>query len=119
MGSFRELIAWQKAMDLVDSIYDAVRVFPKTELFGLTQQMKSAAKSIPCNIAEGRGRYSIPDYRHFLREARGSAHELETEIEIAKRQKFMTQETAHELIKRTHEVCRLINGLLRSLGPSA
>ena len=115
MSTYRNLLAWQKAMDLADAGYVAVRTFPKFELFGLSDQMRSAAVSIPSLIAEGRGRHTRRDYAHFLYQARGSAHELETQIEIAVRQEFMTREVGRRLIKQSYEVGKLINGLLRKL----
>lgn len=102
-------------MDLVDAVYATVRAFPRFELFGLSQQMRSAAISIPLNIAEGRGRYTLADQQHFLRQARGSLFELQTQIEVAVRQSFMTAEEGQQLTGRADEVGRLINGLLRSL----
>ena len=119
MGEFRTLVAWQKAMDLVDEIYRAVLSFPRSELFALSQQLRAAAVSIPSLLAEGKGRYTIADQRHFYREARGSNYELQTEIEIEIRQGFIPPDAGSELIKRAEEVGRLINGLLGSLRPKA
>lgn len=102
-------------MDLVDAVYAVTSTFPKSELYGLSHQMRKAASSIPSDIAEGRGRRTKPDYRHFLFEARGGAQELETQIEIARRQNFIEPEKAEELIKLVHRVGSLINGVLRSL----
>ena len=99
-------------MDLVDLIYDAVVQFPRDEIFSLTQQMKRAAVSIPCNIAEGRGRKTAKDYAHFLYQARGSVHELDTQIEIAIRRRFLSQEAGRTLIVKTNEVGKLINSIL-------
>jgi four helix bundle protein len=113
--SYRDLVAWQRAMDLVDDIYTCVRGFPSDELFGLTTQMRRAATSIPNNIAEGHGRFSFRDFRQFLRKARGSALELETEIMIAKRQGFISAETESALLEKAGLVGRLINGLIRHL----
>ena len=106
-------------MDLVDAVYAAVRSFPKYEMFGLSHQLRSAARSIPQNIAEGRGRYTVADQQHFYRQARGSVYETQTEIEIATRQDFLSTETAEDLMKQANEVGRLINGLLNSLRPKA
>jgi four helix bundle protein len=117
MGTFRTLIAWQKAMDLVDEIYRAVRLFPRDELFGLTAQMKAAAVSTPSLLAEGKGRYADRDQRHFYIQARGSNYELQTQIEIAVRQQFLNAQNAKSLIDLSEQVGRLINGLLRSLEP--
>ena len=105
-------------MDLVDTIYEITATFPKTEIYCLAAQMKKAAIAIPSDVAEGRGRYTIPDQRHLYREARGSTHELETQVEIAQRQKFITTERANLLIERTQEVGKLISGLIRSLEAS-
>jgi four helix bundle protein len=102
-------------MDLVDAVYATVRTFPRSEMFCLSLQMRKAALSIPANLAEGCGRYTPADQRHFYRQARGSSHELETEIEAAMRQRFMTAERGAQLIARTQEVCRMINGLIRKL----
>ena len=100
-------------MELVDAVYIAVRDFPKSELYGLSQQMRSAAISIPSNIAESRGRFSQGEERQFLRHARGSTYELRTQIEIAERQQLMNSEVAAQLIRLTDSTGRLINALLR------
>jgi four helix bundle protein len=113
MGTFRNLLAWQVAMDLVDAVYIAVRTFPKSELYGLSQQMRSSAVSIPSNIAESRGRFTPGEEHQFLRHARGSTCELQTQIEIAARQGLIEIETAAELTKLADRVGCLINGLLR------
>jgi four helix bundle protein len=113
MGTFRNLVAWQVAMELVDAVYLAVRSFPKSELFGLGQQMRSAAVSIPSNIAESRGRFSRAEEHQFLRHARGSTYELHTQIEIAMRQEFIDAPTAANLTKLADSTGRLINALLK------
>lgn len=83
--SYKDLIVWQKAMDLIVAIYKLTEEFPKSEIYGLTAQMRRSAISIPSNIAEGRRRGSRKDYRQFLIMAYGSGSELETQIEITKR----------------------------------
>ncbi len=113
--SYRDLVAWQKAMDLVDNVYAAARLFPKYEMFALATQMRKAATSIPSNIAEGHGRFSLRDFRHFLREARASALELETEIMIAARQQYIASETEKLLLGQASQVGQLINGLIRHI----
>ena len=83
--SYRDLFIWQKGMAIVDEVYKITKTFPKEEIFGLTSQIKRSSVSIPCNIAEGWGRDSGQSYRHFLRIARGSLFELETQLEISKK----------------------------------
>ncbi|MDQ6803349.1 MAG: four helix bundle protein [Acidobacteriota bacterium] len=102
-------------MDLVDHVYVGVRDFPAHETFGLASQMRRAAVSIPCNIAEGQGRSLPRDFSRFLRSARGSALELETEILIAQRQNYMTPAMSDALLEECVRVSQLINGLLRHL----
>ncbi len=102
-------------MDLVDDIYATVHGFPNYELFALSQQMRKAAVSIPTNIAEGHGRFSFRDFRHFLREARASGLELETEILIAVKQRYISEEQANALLAETASVGQLISGLIRHL----
>ena len=84
-GSYRELLVWQKAMDLVETTYRLAKQFPASERFGLTSQMQRAAVSVPANIAEGRGRKHLAEYVHHLSIANGSLKELETVILIAER----------------------------------
>ena len=81
--TYRDLIAWQKAMELARQLYRATAKMPAEERFCLTNQMRRAAVSIPSNIAEGNARQSLPDYLKFLRIARGSLAELQTQIELA------------------------------------
>lgn len=83
--SYRDLIVWQKAMELVVAVYEVTDRFPPEEKFNLISQMRRSAVSIPSNIAEGRYRGTKPDYRQFLRIAFGSGAELETQVELAKR----------------------------------
>ena len=83
--TYKDLIVWQRAMDLVVAVYVLTEAFPKAEVYGLTSQMRRCAVSIPSNIAEGRYRGSKKDYRQFLIIAYSSGAELETQIEIAKR----------------------------------
>ncbi len=114
-SGYRDLIAWQKAMQLTKKIYQITATFPNEERYGLTQQMRRAAVSVPSNIAEGRGRRTRDDYRHFLVAARGSLFELETQLLLSADLGFaplgMISQTTNELA----EVARLLNGLLRYL----
>src|SRR5258708_3742541 len=113
--TYRDLLAWQKGIDLVDEIYLTVATFPKFETYGLAAQMRNSSASIPCNIAEGQGRYSLRDFRRCLREARGSAYELETQLIIASRQRYIAPEEAERLIEHLTSVMQLISGLIRHL----
>jgi four helix bundle protein len=82
---YRDLIVWQKAMDLVETIYRTTATFPREEVYGLTSQIRRAAISIPSSIAEGNGRNTTRDYVHFLGMAYGSVKEVETQVLIAER----------------------------------
>ncbi len=113
--SYRELIVWQKSMDLVVEIYRVTVLYPKSEQFGLISQKKRCSVSIPSNIAEGRKRGSRKDYRHFLLMAYGSGAELETQIEIAKRLKLVDNKewkTADNLLS---EVMKMLNKITNGL----
>jgi len=102
-------------MDLVSALYDATEVFPQREIYSLTNQMRRAAVSVPSNIAEGQARYSDREFRHFLRNSRGSLAELETQVLIAQRRDYLSEAQAAELIKRADEVGRILGGLINSL----
>lgn len=110
-GSYKELVAWQKAMDLVVSCYKSTANFPASERFGLTDQLRRAAVSIPANIAEGHGRHYDAEFVRFLYIASGSLAELETHIQIAQRLDYLDQIAADHLIGQCMEVARLLYGL--------
>jgi four helix bundle protein len=113
--SHRNLIVWQKAMDLVVTVYRATETFPKTETYGLTSQIRRAVTSIPANIAEGQGRRLPGEFLYFLANARGSLWELDTHLEAATRLGFLTGEAHEELQSQLDEVGRMLNGLMRSV----
>ena len=110
---FRQLIVWQKAMEMVTEIYKATRSFPKEEIYGLTSQIRRSAVSIPSNIAEGQGRNTKGEFLQFLGIAKGSLCEIETQILIAKNLEYLSTTDAME--ERINEVGRLLNGLINSL----
>lgn len=114
-GGYRDLIAWQKAMNLVTEVYRISETWPKHESFGLTRQVQRAAVSVPSNIAEGKGRRGVRELAHHLSIAHGSLCELETQIEIARRLGYVTPEAIDSLEDQIAEVGRLIRGLLRRL----
>ena len=111
--TYQELLAWQRAMDLVESVYESTRDFPRDEVYGLTSQIRRAAVSIPSNIAEGKGRFSKADLLHFLVQARGSLYELQTQLLIAQRLKYLDDARGTELLTAASETARLLNGLIR------
>jgi four helix bundle protein len=113
--SYRDLVAWQKAMDLVTAVYRASARFPHSEIYGLTSQLRRASVSIPSNIAEGQGRFGAAEFRHFLRQANGSLMELETQIFIAERLDYITSDEANNLLNNAAEVGKILNGLIASL----
>lgn len=115
--TYRDLIVWQKSMDIVVNIYKLTNNFPKSEIYGLTSQMRRCAVSIPSNIAEGRGRGkgSKKDYRHFLIISYSSGKELETQIEIAKRLQFNKNSDFIKVDNLLNEVMRMLNKMLSKL----
>ena len=113
---YRQLVAWQKAMDVAVAVYDATRVLPKDELYGLTSQVRRSAVSVPSNIAEGQGRGTPDEFKRFIRVANGSRQEMETQILLAGRLGYLAQEVVDRLVQSSEEVGRLNSGLLRSLG---
>jgi four helix bundle protein len=112
---YQDLIAWQKAKALAAEIYRSTDLFPKTEVYGLTSQLRRAAVSIASNIAEGQGRLTKGEFCHFLGQARGSLLELETQLSIAVDLGFLGAEQFKKLEQQTSEVRRLLNGLIESM----
>jgi four helix bundle protein len=115
MESFRDLIAWQKAMALATNVYRATDDFPRAELYGLTMQLRRAAVAVPSDIAEGKGRISKKEFVQMLAKARGSACEVETQLEISKNLGFLAAQSFAPLAEQCSEVGRLINGLIASI----
>jgi four helix bundle protein len=113
--SFQDLVVWQRGIELVEQVYKMTTTFPKDEVFGLRSQLRRAAVSIPSNIAEGQARHSTKEFLNFLSIARGSLAELETQLIIAGRLAYLKEEERTELLQRTAEVGRLLNGLIKSL----
>lgn len=113
--SHRDLVVWQKAVELVVMVYEVTKTYPRDELYGLTNQTRRAAVSIPANIAEGQGRRMKGEYRQCLGNSRGSLLELDTHLEIGLRLSYLNSERHARIQDRIQEVGRLTNGLLRSL----
>ncbi len=114
-SDYRDLIVWQKAMDVATETYKLVKLLPKEETYALSDQMRRAAVSIPSNIAEGNGRNTIKEYLHFLAIARGSKSELETQIMLAIRVGLLSQEQATNCLSLLDEVSRLLKTLANKL----
>ncbi len=113
--TFRDLQVWQRSMSLAREIYMTTQAFPKTEIFGLTSQLRRAAVSVPSNIAEGQGRLSDRHFALFLGHARGSLSELETQIELAQSLGYLNATVRDALIGECAEIGRMLNGLLKTL----
>jgi four helix bundle protein len=113
--SYRDLLVWQKAMDLVEETYRLTGGFPKQEEFGLKAQMRRAAVSIPSNIAEGQGRHQHKVFRQFLTVAMGSLSELETQLELSVRLRFLTEGGRERASCLCKEIGKMLYGLARSL----
>jgi four helix bundle protein len=115
MNSYRDLIVWQKAMDLVTLTYIITTKFPDDEKFSLVSQIKRSAVSIPSNIAEGYGRNYRKDYSRFLQMARGSLFENQTQLEIAVNLNFIRIEDLQEIKELSIEVEKMLNSLIKKL----
>ncbi len=113
MSDYTKLEVWQKSRALVREIYEVSGSFPSHELFGLTQQIRRAAVSIPSNIAEGTGRGSGRDRRKFILVARGSAFEVETQLFVAEDLHYVESSKANELRQRASQIGRMLAGLIR------
>ena len=116
---YKDLIAWQKAMDLVEMVYRLTDRFPYAERNRLADQLRRAAISVPSNIAEGQARYSPKDFSRFLRTARASLAEIETQLLIARRLEFISAEKSAEVLRNVDEVSRILSGLLAAISAPA
>ena len=110
---YRELIVWQKAMELVKMVYQLMRCFPADERFRLCDQLSRAVISVPSNIAEGNGRESKSEYARFLGIARGSLYETETQLEIAKELGYI--DDLSKIFKLTSEIARMLISIISKL----
>ncbi len=117
--SYRDLIVWRKAMDLVTDVYQATRSFPRDELYGLTNQLRRAAVSVPSNIAEGQARFSQKEFHHFLSQARGSLVEIETQLMIAQNLGYLSPIQIQPLLEKAAELGKVLNGLIASIKSAA
>ncbi len=115
MSSYKDLLVWQKSIQLVTEVYRLSKTLPKEEVYGLVSQMQRAAVSIPSNIAEGHDRNSDKEFSQFLCIARGSLAELETQLIIAKNLDYINQEQMTYISNNCYEIGKMINGLLKRI----
>jgi four helix bundle protein len=113
--SYKDLIVWQRGVDLVELIYRITEKLPTKEKFGLISQMQRAAVSIPSNIAEGYGRQSAGSYAQFLSVARGSLFELETQIELCIRLKYIQKTEPEKLLIEITEISKMLTSLISKM----
>jgi four helix bundle protein len=115
MNKFRELLVWQKGMDLAEGVYAMTKGFPIEERYGLQSQIRRCSVSIASNIAEGAGRNSNKEFKHFLSIALGSSFELETQLLLAGKFEYISKGKIEEVIGKIQEVQKMINGLQKSI----
>ncbi len=113
--SYKDLLVWQRSMDLVETVYRFTGSFPSVEQWGLVSQMRRAAISVPSNVAEGYGRQATGEYRHHLSIGRGSLLELETQVLLAKRLRYLQPADADSVLNEIEEISRMIATLVSKL----
>ena len=113
--SHRDLVVWQKAMDLVDIVYDLATEFPREETFGLRSQITRAVVAVPSNIAEGQARFTSRDFAHFLDIARSSAMETDTQVMIAVRRRFVSPDSARAALELIEEISKMLTSLQKRI----
>ena len=114
---FENLAAYQRAMDLVDKVYDLMKGFPSEERYALCDQLRRAVVSVPSNIAEGLGRLSAKEQVRFIEISYGSLMEVYCQLSIAKRRHYITEEVFQDLAKLIEDIARPLSGLRKSLNP--
>jgi|SRR5579863_503798 len=114
-NGFRDLVVWQKSMQLAVEVYKLTKDFPREEIYSLTSQIRRSAVSIPSNIAEGQGRLNAKESRHFLGIARGSIYELQTQLELAQSLGFASSNQIESASKLSQEIGRMLYRLVGSL----
>ena len=115
MLAYKDMIVWKKAMDLVEEVYQLVKLLPKEETYALSDQMRRAAISIPSNIAEGKTRNSVKEYMQFLSIARGSVSELNTQLLVCNRIHYLSEEQTAKAVGLCEEVGSMVYGVMRKL----
>ena len=115
MKDFKELVIWQRSMQLAAEVYRISKLLPREETYGLVSQLRRAAVSVPSNIAEGYGREATAEYIRFLKIARGSLYEIETQLYLCKTFQFLTQDELALCLNHIEEVGRMLNTMLPRL----
>lgn len=115
MNTFREIKVWQKGMNFITELYKSTTDFPREELFGITNQMRRCAVSIPSNIAEGYGRNSANEFKRFLRVSLGSLYELQTQLEISKNLNYLDEDEFHKLFNDSREIEVMLCSFIKSI----
>jgi four helix bundle protein len=118
-ASFKDLRVWQESMKFAVDVYRTTEQFPRHELYGLSNQLRRAAVSIPSNIAEGKGHRSDREFGHFLFHARGSLLEVQTQVMIAKELQYMSCEDSQRILASSDAIGRSLNSLINSLREKA
>jgi four helix bundle protein len=116
---YQDLVVWQKAMDLVDRVYDATETWPKHEQFGLVSQTRRAVVSVPANIAEGQGRTGSREFLHHLSIAYGSLNEVETLLQVGQRRRYLSPTALDTILLLCDDVGRLSLAMMSKLHESA
>lgn len=115
MNNFRKLKIWDRSVELATVIYDITKNYPKVEMYSIVSQMRRSVVSVSSNIAEGSGRQSKKEFKHFLNIAKGSSYELETQLTISRNLGFISQNTFKEIIASLVELHKMIHSLIKTL----
>ncbi len=115
VSSYQDLFVWQRSMDLVETVYQATAKFPPAEQWGLISQMRRAAVSVPSNITEGYGRQATGEYRHHLSMGRGSLLELETQVLLCRRLRYLEAADANAVLTEIEEISKMLATLISRL----
>ena len=115
VSSYKDLLVWQRSMDLVETVYRITAKFPPGEQWGLTSQMRRASVSVPSNIAEGYGRQATGEYRHHLSMGRGSLLELETQVLLCRRLKYLEAVDGDSLLAEIEEISKMLGSLISKI----
>lgn len=115
ISSYRDLRVWQQAMQLTTDVYRLTHSFPKHELYGLTNQLRRASISVPSNIAEGKGHRSDKEFVQFLYHARGSLLEVETQLQLASRLQYVSEQQVAKLLEQSTSVATNLNALINAI----